>query len=72
MDLFVDVLLGSGGLEEGKEPSGESGNEDGKHAEVQNVPQLLHVLPGPLSPQLLTLRPHHPCRGINKVVGCVQ
>ena len=30
------------------------------------MPQLQDVLPAALSPQLLTLRPHHPCTGNRK------
>lgn len=63
LDVAVHVLLCFRRLDEGEEPGRECGDEDGEHPEVQHVPQLQDVLPRPFQPELLTLGPHHPCRG---------
>lgn len=67
VDVLIHILLGFHGLHEGEKPGGERCDEDGEHAEIQNVPELHDVFPRPLRPQLFTLRPHHSCRNAVKV-----
>lgn len=52
--VHVHVLLSFGCLEERHEACSERRHEDGQHAEVENVPEVHDVLPGPVAPNLFT------------------
>ena len=66
LHVLVHVQLGLTGLQERHEPCGEGGHEDGQHPEIQEVPQVQHVLPRPLLPDFLAFGPDHSCGRVRR------